>query len=77
MPAQKVNWNPLAKRLGYDDEREMLVDLYKLLGGLKEVSSKLGYSTFAVRKRMRLYGIPLQRPGRKHGFILDKESYKP
>jgi|HubBroStandDraft_1064217.scaffolds.fasta_scaffold00148_45 hypothetical protein len=74
MPASKTNWLPIAKRLGYEDERSMLVDLYKLLGGVDYVARAVGYSNYAVTKRMNYYGILRKKPGRKPGFVLNKEN---
>lgn len=59
------SWDPIAKVIGYDNEREMLEDLYGKQGlSYQQLADVLGYSRGNVRRRILSYGIePAKRGG--------------
>lgn len=59
------SWEPIAKTLGYPDEKSMLVDLYEKEGlSITDLAKKLGYARNSVRRRLLEYGIkPRSRGG--------------
>lgn len=64
MPVIEEDWGPLARSLGYPDARDMLTDMYvNQEQSLGKMSKALGFSTFAVRRRLINYRIPLRAKG--------------
>lgn len=58
------SWDPIAKALGYETEREMLQDLYEIQGfSVSELSKRLGYAQNNVRRRLMFNDIPLRSRG--------------
>jgi len=67
MPVTESDWTGLVKTLGYRSEREMLVDMYGTAAmSLSEIAKVLGFSTFAVRRRLMVHGIRLRERGGLH-----------
>lgn len=64
MPFLEKSWNPEAQALGYENEKEMLQDLYEVNGfTIKEIARMLGFSFFNVRKRAMSWGIRMRTRG--------------
>jgi len=62
--AESESWQPIAVTLGFEDESEMLKNLYIVQNfSLNQLRSILGYSTWAIRRRLILAGIPLKGKG--------------
>lgn len=58
------SWDHIARALGYENEREMLVDLYEVQEmGLHELARALGYSHGNVRRRLLMNGIEMRTRG--------------
>lgn len=62
MPANEQDFCREVSALGYESEKEMLVDLYSTYS-LSEMAKILGYSTFCIRRKMILLGIKLRPRG--------------
>ncbi len=62
------SWGPEAASLGYSNETDMLRSLYKDQGfSLSQIAAKLRKTSFLVRRRLILRGVPLRgRGGRNH-----------
>lgn len=65
MAVLETSWTAEAQTLGYQDEREMLNDLYFEHGySINQIAKVLGHSSFVVRKRlMMLVKLPLRQRG--------------
>ncbi len=64
MPYPVTSWNSEARALGFENEKEMLIDLYMLNNfSLTQIAKMLGYSYFAVRRRLIVWGISLRQRG--------------
>ena len=78
------SWQGLADTLGFDSERTMLQHFYLEQGfSIRQMADKLGYSTFAVRRRLLSFGIELRRRGGPNGLgitslghLTDEELFK-
>lgn len=58
------DWNPLAKDLGYTNEREMLQDMYEQLRfSVRDIAKVVGCSNYCVRNHLVDCGIKLRRRG--------------
>jgi hypothetical protein len=76
-----TSWNPEAQALGFENEKEMLYDLYMLNNfSLSQIAKMLGYSYFSVRRRLLIWGINLRHRGgpnnngnRRLRFLSDEE----
>lgn len=54
----KEDWQALAKRLSYANEKEMFVDLYKTRGiSVIELGKRLGFTRGTIARRLGLLGI--------------------
>ena len=61
------SWDHHAHLLGYENEEEMLKDLYVKQGfSFADLSRKLGYSQGNVRRRLMFLGIPIRPRGGKN-----------
>ena len=61
---ESESWQPVADTLGFKDEREMLVNLYTIQEfSLSQLKGILGYSTWSIRRRLILNGIPPRSRG--------------
>ena len=59
------SWKRDALRLGYTSEREMLKGMYSdRRMTLRDMAELLGYSTWAIRRRLILNKIPMRKKGR-------------
>lgn len=64
MPRVEEDWGPLVSTLGFRSEEDMLRQFYLLQGfSIKELAKILGYTTWTVRRRLILWGIPLRQRG--------------
>lgn len=64
MPILDQSWNPEAQTLGYENEREMLIDLYNEQNfSIGQIAEVIGYSAFSVRKRLMMFGVSLKSRG--------------
>lgn len=64
MPFLEQSWNHEAQSLGYENEREMLFDLYTVNGfSFKQIAKMIGYCTASVRKRVLAFGICPRKKG--------------
>jgi hypothetical protein len=62
--AEAENWQPLADTLGFRSEAEMLKELYCTQGfSLMQLKSILGYSVWAIRRRLIIHGVPMRGKG--------------
>ena len=53
-----LEWEELAKRLGYESEKQMLTNLYEEEGlSVKRVAEKLGAGPATILRRLGIYGI--------------------
>lgn len=58
------SWQPIADTLGFKSEEEMLKHLYLSQSfSLLQMKQVLGYSTYAIRRRLIEFGIPLRSRG--------------
>ena len=58
------SWIPIAQTLGFESELEMLKHLYVQQDfSLSQMSSIIGYSTWTIRRRLLISGIPLKGRG--------------
>lgn len=58
------SWQPIASTLGFRTEEEMLKHLYiQQAFSLSEMSKILGFSTWSVRRRLQLLGVPMKQRG--------------
>ena len=85
MPAIEENWQPVADTLGFRDVEHMLKDLYLAMNfSIHDIAKVVGYSSFAVRKRLVMLGVPLRSRGgpnhaghRKLVGVKNEELMKP
>lgn len=58
------SWRPAAEALGFTSEEEMLRNLYLLQKhSIKQIAHTLGYSTFAVRRRLLILNVQMRQRG--------------
>jgi len=63
------SWGPVARTLGYANEREMLVDLYTAQGwSLEIIATALGFARANVRKRLLEHGVKLRGRGGRNAL---------
>jgi hypothetical protein len=61
---ESESWQPIADTLGFSSEEEMLKHLYIMQEfSLSQLRNILGYSTWAIRRRLIINGIPLRGKG--------------
>ena len=62
--SESESWQPAAENLGFHDEADMLKHLYCIQNfSLNQLSSILGYSTWSIRRRLIINGIPMKSKG--------------
>ena len=67
-------WAEYAITMGYDSEKEMLVEYP---GTQEELAEELGVSDPGIRHRKRRHGIPKQSwGGDRHGPVADRRWYR-
>jgi len=60
-------WNAMARSSGYDDERQMLANLYEEYRSLRKLAARLGYSVGCLRYRFQKLGLGYRpRGGANH-----------
>jgi hypothetical protein len=62
MPAIEESWLEVAKTLGYENEREMLLQLYQEFS-INEIAKIIGYTAWSVRRRLLEQGVQLRSRG--------------
>lgn len=69
MSVLSQSWSAEANALGYENEREMLKNLYEDREmSFSEIAHVLGYSLASVRKRVIAYGIGTRKRGGPNFF---------
>lgn len=64
MPFEEESWLPVAERLGFKTEEEMLKELYLTqMLSISKIAKLLGYSTFGIRGRLLRADISLRGRG--------------
>lgn len=78
MPTLEESWQPLAERLLFSSEAEMLKHLYlQDMMSIAQLSHLLGFAPFTIRRRLIIHGIALRgrggrnRQGRALAFLDD------
>lgn len=79
------SWQSVADTLGFRDEESMIKHLYAVqLFSLNEMSDILGYSSWAIRRKLIIYHVPMRSRGgpacrlgrRRLKHLTDKELFE-
>jgi hypothetical protein len=64
--AVTVKWSELAQQHGYNNDKEMCVDIYNTSKNLVEAAKKIGVSSTTLAERLNFYKHPMRKRGGSH-----------